>query len=210
MFQTENVQLFFSSISFLLALARYLQTSTKRYSLSQHTLRQYLPPSDLLPLVEERIVDRQDNRRAHSRPAGSRNDGVLEPNADIPGQMPQAVHAVEEEGHCNGEFGGGLGPQRPCGDRSDQGLALEVPSERRGCEVCDAEDVETTAEDDGGETVEAGGVPGDLRLVDGKMRGDGTTEALLGEDLLAGLLADRVGQSGTLSASRVLGSVLMG
>jgi hypothetical protein len=173
-------------------------------------LRQYLPPANLLPLVEERIVDRQRNRRGHSGPAGSRDGGVLEPNTEIPGQMPQAVYGVEEEGHRNGKLGGGLGPQRPCSDRSDQGLALEVPSERGGCEVCDAEDVETTAEGNAGDTVEAGGVPGDLRLVDGKMRGDGTSEALLGEDLLAGLLADRVCQSVTWSASRVLGGVLMG
>lgn len=155
--------------------------------------------------MEEGIVGRQGNGRGNGGPAGSRNGGVLEPNTDIPSQMPQAVYTVEEEGHRNGELGGSLGPQRPCGDRSDQRLALEVPSERRSCEVCYAEDVETPTEDDGGDTVEAGSVPCDLRLVDGKMRGDGTVEALLGEDFLARLLADCVCQSITVSASRVLG-----
>jgi hypothetical protein len=58
-----------------------------------------------------------------------------------------------------------------------------MPSGVWGSEVGKAEEIEGAGEDDGGQTVEARAVPGDLGLVDGQMRGDGAVEALLGEDL---------------------------
>lgn len=153
--------------------------------------------------MEEGVVGRQSEGSSDGGPAGSRNRGVLESPAKVPSQMPQSVDAVEEEGHRNGKFGSGLGPHRPGGDRGDKRLALEVPPERGRRDVCDSKDVKTSAEDDGRETVETGGVPGDLGLVDGKVRGDRTLEALLGKDCLARLLANSVCQSNAMSASRV-------
>jgi hypothetical protein len=58
-----------------------------------------------------------------------------------------------------------------------------VPSGDWGREVRKAEEVEGSRENDGGQAVEARAVPGDLRFVDGEMRGDGAMEALFGEDL---------------------------
>ena len=85
-----------------------------------------------------------------------------------------------------------------------------MPAEGRRCEVCEAEKVESAAEDDGCETVETRGVPGNLGLVDGKMRGDGTAEALLREYLFGSLRTDLSGtlggcESGVVSVPCVLG-----
>lgn len=125
--------------------------------------------------------------------------------------MPQTVDAVEEEGHGNGKLGRGLSPQRPCCDGGNDGSALEVPAKSGRCEVCESEEVETAAEKDTRDTVETGCVPGDLGLVDGKMRGDGAVDALLREDLFTSLLADLAGglgvcESAKASVSRVVGA----
>lgn len=85
-----------------------------------------------------------------------------------------------------------------------------MPSERRRCEVCDAEDVETATEDDAGDTIESRGVPGDLRSVDGKMRGDGALQALLRKEFLASLLADLSGSLGVCESVAELASWILG
>lgn len=88
-----------------------------------------------------------------------------------------------------------------------------MPAEGGRSEVCESEDVETTAQSDTSDTVQTGEGPGDLGLVDGKMRGDGTLEALLDEDLFGILLGSGLGvcESATASASRGPGAcVLMG
>lgn len=84
-----------------------------------------------------------------------------------------------------------------------------MPPEGRRCEVCEAEEVETAAKNDGCETVEARSIPGNLGLVDSKMRGDGTAKALLRKDLFPDLRADLSGglggcESGIVSVARVL------
>ena len=82
----------------------------------------------MLLLREERIVHRQHDRRAHSRPSRPRNRRVLEPHPEIPAQMPESIYTVEEEGHSNRKLGARLRPQRPCRDRRDERLALKVPA----------------------------------------------------------------------------------
>ena len=58
-------------------------------------------------------------------------------------------------------------------------------------EVKAAEGIEGAADDQAGDAVQRGEVPGDLRLVDGEMRSDGAVEALLCEDVvLLGLFGD--------------------
>lgn len=57
-----------------------------------------------------------------------------------------------------------------------------MPSQQRGGQVGGTEDVEAAGEDAAGDAVEGGCVPGDLGLVDRQVRGDGTVEALGGED----------------------------
>ena len=196
-------------------LFRLLTLSLSHRSLHTSTCYQRSSPSVspilVLVLREERVVDGQGKCRAHGGPAGLRDGGVLEANTEVPCQMPQAVHTVEEEWHSDGKLGRSLSPQRPCRNCRHYRSALEVPAESRCCEVCESKKVEATAENDSRETVQTGGVPGDLGSVDGKMRGDGTVEALLRKDLFTSLLADPagglgVGKSGKALVSRVPGA----
>lgn len=65
-------------------------------------------------------------------------------------------------------------------------------------EVEPAEGVEGTADGTAGDTVEPGEVPCDLRGVDGEVRSDGSVQALLCEDVVAGVFFGD-GLSGDLS-----------
>lgn len=100
--------------------------------------------------------------------------------------MPQTIVAVEEEGECKESLEANLNSKRPSSNGSHHRLRLEVPASVRSNEVGYAEEVERSGENDGGQAVETRGVPGDLRLVDGEMRGDGAVETLFGEDLGVG------------------------
>jgi hypothetical protein len=97
--------------------------------------------------------------------------------------MPQSVEAMEEEWESEEALESKFNGCGPGGHGSDHGLRLEVPSGVRGGKVGEAKQVEGAREDNAGDTVKTRGVPGDLRLVDGKMRGDGALESLFGEDV---------------------------
>ena len=58
-----------------------------------------------------------------------------------------------------------------------------MPSSVRGNQVGDTEEVEGAGECNSRDAVERRGVPGDLRLVDSQVGGDGAVDALLREDL---------------------------
>lgn len=106
--------------------------------------------------------------------------------------MPQSIERMVEERHGHSQFRGDLDPDWPCRYRRHDRRCFKVPSQRRCGQVCETEEVETTAQDHGGQTVQRGPVPGDLGLVDGEMRGDWTLEALLGEVFLGCLGGDLV------------------
>lgn len=99
--------------------------------------------------------------------------------------MPQSVEAVEEEREGEEALKANLDSGGPCSDCGDHGLGLQMPSRVRRSEVGEAEEVESGGQSDAGDAVQGRGVPGDLRLVDGEMRGDGALDALFGEDLSA-------------------------
>lgn len=203
MIQTENVHMRSLSQPLLLVVGRYVYSNLHWHPLFTTTRATINPSPHMRLLVEEGVVDRQGKCRANSGPAGSCNRSVLEPYTKVPSQMSQAVDAVEKEWQSNSKLGRCLSPQWPCGDRRDYGLALEMPAQRGSSEVCNAEEVETAAENYAGDAVEAGGVPGDLWFVDGQMRGDGTLEALFCKDLFTSALG--VCKSDSVLASRVLG-----
>lgn len=97
--------------------------------------------------------------------------------------MPQSVQRVVEEREREEGLEASFCQEWPSSDGRDHRLCLEMPSERRSGEIYEAEEVERAAEGDGCETVETTAVPGDLRLVDGQVRGDGAEGALFCEDL---------------------------
>ena len=75
-----------------------------------------------------------------------------------------------------------------------------MPSERGRNEVCDTEDVEGSGEHESADAVEATGIPGDLRAVDGQVRGDGALETLLCEDFGALGLRSVLGRRKSVSS----------
>lgn len=97
--------------------------------------------------------------------------------------MSQSVQAMEEEGERKEGLESRLDSRRPSCNRCDHGLRLEVPSRVRRDEVGDAEEVERAGQGNTSDAVERRGDPGDLRLVDGQVGGDGAVDALLCEDL---------------------------
>lgn len=133
-------------------------------------------------LASKEVVQRRHNRQPHRSPSRPDDLRVLEPNTDIPEQMPYAVVAVVEERECEESLDATLDNHGPRCDSCNHRLRLHVPPSVRGREVCEAEEVERAGQNDGRQAVEAGSVPCDLGLVDGEMRGDGAVEALLCEN----------------------------
>lgn len=97
--------------------------------------------------------------------------------------MTDAIHAVKSEGEREGTLEEDLGGDGESGESGGQGGRLEVPAEQGGSEVSSGEEIHTTGEGETGDTVESGGVPGDLGTVDGQVGRDGAVETLLRKDL---------------------------
>lgn len=135
------------------------------------------------PLTNKGVVQARHNRQPHNRPPSPDNRLILKPDTQVPRQMPQSIQAVEEEGERKVGLETNRGKGGPSSDSRDHGLRLEVPSERGRGKVCEAEEVEGPGEHDAADTVQGAAIPGDLRAVDGQVRGDGALETLLGEDL---------------------------
>jgi hypothetical protein len=134
------------------------------------------PSATSFHLPGESVVQRRDNRQPYRRPPRPDNLRILEPNTHIPSQMPESIVAVVEKRERKEGLEAHLDRQRPRRHRRNHRLRLHG-------QVREAEQVERSGENDGGQAVEAGTVPGDLRLIDGEMRGDGALETLFGEDL---------------------------
>jgi hypothetical protein len=142
----------------------------------------HLPTVSATYLSEEGVVKAHDDGQSDSSPSRSDDLLVLEPDTHVPGQMPQAVEAVEEEGESEESLQSDLDSRGPSSNCRHHGLCLKVPSSVRSDQVGDAEDIEGSGEDDASESVERRGVPGDLRSVDGQVGGDGAVDALFRKD----------------------------
>lgn len=134
-------------------------------------------------LSEEGVVKAAGDRQTDSSPARSDDLLVLESDTHVPGQMPQAVKAMEEEWEGEESLQSHLHGRGPSSNCRHHRLRLEVPSSVRSDQVGDTEEIEGAREDDASDSVERRGVPGDLRPVDGQVGGDGAVDALFREDL---------------------------
>lgn len=121
--------------------------------------------------------------KANHGPASHLHLLVGDTHGEIPGQMSEAVQAVECEWQADEELGEELGGDGPCAEGSGDTCALEVPTKGGGSEVCEAEEVEGTGKGNTSDTVQCRQVPGDLGFVDTEMRSDGAMKTLFGKDL---------------------------
>lgn len=131
---------------------------------------------------------------------------VVDHARSVPRQMPEAVERVVGERQRNRSLRKNLERQRPGGEAGGNDGTLEVPADGRRDQVCGAEDVKGSREGNASDTVEGGAIPGDLGLVDAEMGCDGAVQALLCEDLVAGLTGGEVlGGGGSAVGSLVRG-----
>lgn len=121
--------------------------------------------------------------QSNDSPARLDDGGVGESAAGIPDQVADTVHTVVGEGESKSGLEGNLGGDGESSHSSNHGSGLQVPAENGGGEVCGGPQVERAGEGDTGYTVQGTADPANLGLVDGQMRGDGTVQALLGQDL---------------------------
>lgn len=98
--------------------------------------------------------------------------------------MPNPIKNMERKRHREEQLRRNLRHDRPRREPSRQRCRAQVQSQNRRGEVPDPEEVEATRQHDTGDAVEHRRVPGDLRAVDGQVRGDGAVAALLDEDLV--------------------------
>lgn len=97
--------------------------------------------------------------------------------------MPNAVQAVESDGHGKAKLDEHLGQQRQSAERSRNRSRLKMPADDRGDQVGSGKNVESARGDRARDTVQTTGVPGDLRAVDGQVRRNRAIQALLSKDL---------------------------
>lgn len=107
--------------------------------------------------------------------------------AKIPGQMSQAVQAVEGKWQCQRRLQSQLRSQWPSSDASGHDGALKVDAQSGGDQITHAVEVEDAGEHDTRDAIQRRRDPGHLPLVDGEMWGDWSLQALLCEDLCAGV-----------------------
>lgn len=123
------------------------------------------------------------NTQAHHGPAGPDDLLVGDSATKIPHQVTQAVHAVESERESQGALDKNLGGDGKSSESGDQGGRFQVPPKQRSGKVGGREKVQASRQSNTGDTVETTGVPGNLRAIDGKVRGDGASQSLLLKDL---------------------------
>lgn len=109
--------------------------------------------------------------------------------------MSQAVEGVEGEGQGEGSLERQLCSEGPGGEGGGDGEGLEVEADKGRDGIGGAKGVHGACENDAGNAVGAGQVPGQLGLVDGEMGGDGT-ELALGDEDVVGLGGGGVGGGG--------------
>lgn len=131
----------------------------------------------------ERKSESAGHAHTNHSPAGLDDGGVGETTAQIPHQVTKAVEAVVGKGESHGGLEGNLGGEGESTEGGHHGGRLQVPAERGRGEVSGSPQVEGAGECDAGNTVQGRANPGDLGLVDGKVRGNRTVQALLSQDL---------------------------
>lgn len=134
-------------------------------------------------LLEEDVVQRCRHGESNDRPARPDDLLVGETDTNVPGQMPDTVQRVEEEGKGEEALKGKLSRCGPSRNSRNQRCRLEVPSSVRRKEVGESKQIQRAAESDASDSVQRRGVPGDLRPVDGQVGRNGASEALLAENL---------------------------
>jgi len=97
--------------------------------------------------------------------------------------MPQPIKTVEDERERQSGLEGDLCNDRQRREASHQRRAVPVPAHQRRHQIAKAEDVETAGQHAARNAVQRRRVPGDLRAVDGEVRGHGAGEPLLREDV---------------------------
>jgi len=86
--------------------------------------------------------------------------------------MPKAIEAVVNERHCQGSLESEFDGDRQRSDAGGDRGALQVQTDPRRDGVADSEEVDGSGEEHTRQTIRAGHVPCQLRLVDGQMRSD--------------------------------------
>lgn len=101
-------------------------------------------------------------------------------------QMAHAVDEVEDKGEAEADLDEALDGKGQGGEAGDQALRLDVEAGEGRNQVGEEVGIGGAGERAAGDTRPGrGGEPGLRALVDAKMGGDGTLQALLGEDVLA-------------------------
>ena len=102
--------------------------------------------------------------------------------------MPQAIKAVEDERKRQRSLESDLRDERQRRKAGHQRRAVPVPAQQRCHQIPEAKDVEAARQHAARDAVQCRRVPGDLRAVDGQVRGHRACEPLLREDVgFAGL-----------------------
>lgn len=112
--------------------------------------------------------------------------------------MPRAVDAVEDEREAEDELEGGLDGKGQVAKGGGDAGALEVQAEDGGDEVRGHVAVERAGQGDARDAVPGGAAePRLLELVDAEMGGHGALQALVDEDLVAGVDGELVHAGGS-------------
>jgi len=124
---------------------------------------QQSPPTIFLHKAQSQA---RHHTQSHHRPTRLLHLPIRNHTRGIPSQMPQPIETVVRKRHRDHELRQHLECQWPRGERSSQNRALEVPTQGGRNKVGGAEEVEAAREEDAGDAVQRGAVPGDLRFVD--------------------------------------------
>lgn len=100
--------------------------------------------------------------------------------------MSNPIERMKRKRQREPKLDGHLGRQRQGSERGSQRRGFQVPAEEWRDQVADTEEVEGTGEDGARDAVQSRDVPGDLRLVDGEVRGDGPVEPLFDDEGFCG------------------------
>lgn len=133
--------------------------------------------------------------RRHNDPPALADGRILKSFAQVPRQMPQSIQAVEHEWECQAKLCDDFRPDWPRCNRCDERWRLDVPAQWRANQVCETVEIEPARENAARDTVEGGAVHGDVGLEDGKVGGDGASEALFGENGVGGGAGASCGES---------------
>lgn len=121
--------------------------------------------------------------------------------AQIPDQVTDAIEAVESHRQRGRELNQELRRDGQRTKRSRNGRGAQLPAEQRRRKIPHGKEVQRTGTDEARDSVEHTRVPSDLGTVDGQMRRNGPSQALLSEELAGiGRRASRRGRRSVIFA----------